>query len=236
MLIIAFLTYLLYTNKYFDHLLSKSDNLQEEKIDVKKHEEKKEEIKEKETKKEVKKPTLDELKKEYANLLDGYTVSDKCSYLGDLYKGNLTSDLKKYFTLNSFDFDSLKKEEDYQIISNDTFKLAYEKLFNTDYNAGSFDYNGNSIRYVNMINSYMTASLLKKEETLIQREILDIKLDDNKVLITTVEGIVKDNKIYNILNNREIDDYEDGSLVKNRDDLNKVVYVFKDNKLISFSK
>lgn len=231
LLIIGFLTYLLYTNNYFDKFINKNNSEIKENTDIKKDE--------KEEKKEVKdekKPTLDELKKEYNYLLDSYIITDKCSYLEDLYKGKLTDNLKKYFTLNSFDFDSLRKEEDYHIISNDTFKTAYEKLFDDDYRTGSFDYNGNSIRYVNMISSYMTTSFLEKEESLIKREVLDIKLEENKIIITTVEGLIKNNKLYNIVNMKEIEDYKEEDLLKYADDLNRVMYIFKNNKLVGFGK
>ena len=229
LLIIGFLLYLLYTNNYFDRFFNNKNNVIEENNDVIK-EEKKEEVK------EEKKPTLAELKKEYSYLLDNYVVSDKCNYLNDLYKGNLTNNLKNYYTLNSFDFDSLKKEDDYQIILNDTFKNQYLKLFNDNYSTTNFDYNGNNIRYINMISSYMTTSLLKKEESLIKREIADIKEEDGKILITTVEGFVKDNKIYNIMSNNEVNDYDENSLIKYADDLNRVVYIFENNKLIDFGK
>ena len=233
LLIIGFLVYLLYSNNYFDRLLNKNNSEIKEKTEEK---EDKEEKKEEEKKEEPKAPTLAELKKEYASLLDNYVISDNCKYIEDFYHGELTNNLKQYLTLNTFDFDSIKKEDDYQIILNDTFKLAYEKLFDGDYNSTSFDYNGNSIRYVNMMSSYMTTSLLKKEDSLIKREISDIKVNDDKIMITTIEGIVKDHKLYSILDNSEIEDYKEDSLLNYSEKLNKLVYTFKNGKLINLSK
>ena len=168
--------------------------------------------------------------------MDKYVISDKSVYLSDFYNGNLSSELKNYLVLNSLNFDSLKKNDDYEIISNDVFKKAYELLFSDSYESKSFDYNGNKIRYLDMMESYITTSLLTKDESLIEREIKDIKKDDDKIIITTIEGIIKDGKLYNILNNNEIVDYQNDSLLKYENSLNKVVYTFKDNKLINLTK
>ena len=235
LLIIGFLLYLLFSNNYFDHYFNKNDKETQVKEDIKKDDEEKKEEKEEE-KKEEKKPTLAELKKEYSHLLDSYVISEKCLYLEDYYNGNLTSNLKQYLTLNTLNFDTLKKEDDFQIILNDTFKLAYGRLFDGEYSNSSFDYNGNTIRYVNMMNSYMTTSLLKKDDSSIRREISDIKVEDDKVLITTIEGLVKDHKLYNIVYNNEIENYKDDSLLKYSDELNKVIYTFTDSKLSDLSK
>lgn len=233
LLIIGFLTYLLYTSNYFDHFFNKTSEIKEN-TEVK-EEEKKEET-QKEEVKEEKVPTLTELKSKYGKLLDNYVISEKCAYLIDFYQGNLTSNIKHYFTLNSFDFTSLKKEDDYHIILNDTFKLAYERLFNGDYDSSSFDYNGNSIRYVSMISSYMSTTLLAKEDSLIKREISDIKEKDGEVLITTVEGLVKDGKLYTVVDDTLVEGYKEDNLLKYSDSLDKLVYTFKDGKLISLSK
>ena len=236
LLIIGFLVYLLYTNNYFDRFFSNNASAiqssdKKDSEDVK--EEVKEEIKE-EIKEEKKEPTLEELKKEYAGYLDKYVLSDTSSYVKDFYNGELTDNLKYYFTLNSMDFDSLTKEDDYHIILGDTFKEAYNKLFDGDCSFNSFDYNGNNIRYVSIMKSYITTKLLTKSDSLIKREITNIKVDGEKILITTIEGVVKDNKLYNSLN--ELIDENDVILSKHSDDLNKMVYTFKNSKLISLSK
>ena len=232
----GFLLYLLFSNNYFDKYFNKSENESSE-------QEKKEEndIKPSPTPNPTptatpKVPTLDELKKEYGSLLDNYYVTDSSSYLTDFYSGNLSDNLKKYMTLNTFDFDKIKKEDDYQMIDNEEFKDAYEKLFSDEYEPSSFDYDDNKIRYVSKMESYMTEELLHKEDNLIKREIINITKDGNIVIIETVEGIVKDNKLYEIINNTEIEDYKEDSLIKYKDKLNKVIYTFKDNKLAKLDK
>ncbi len=243
LVIIGFLLYLLYDNNYFDRFFNKG-NLEptneivdnNSKDDEKKNENK--DDKKEETKEELppKKPTLEELKREYGSLIDNYYVLDISSYIVDFYDGKLTDNIKKYMTLNSFDFTTIKAEEDYNIINEETFKIIYNKLFNNGYTSGSFEYNDNKIRYVSLIDSYMTTSLLKKEKNNITREIINIEVNDDMISIETVEGIIKNNKLYNIIYNSEVENYQGDSLVNYKDSLNKITYNFKNNKLISLSK
>ena len=239
LLIVGFLTYLLYSNNYFDKFFNK-DTPTEEK-EEKKEPEKKEEATPTPSPSATptptpKAPTREELIKEYGDLLDNYYVTDSSIYLVDFYDGKLTDDIKKYMTLNSFDFSSFEKEEYYNIIKESAFKTMYEKLFSDEYKSESFSYDENKIRYVKAMESYMTTSLLVKEDSDIKREIKDIKVDGNEIVITTIEGIVKDNKLYNIISNDEIANYNGDSLLKYENELNKLIYTFKNNKLISLSK
>ena len=233
LIIIGFLVYLLYTNNYFDRFI-KGDNNHITELE-KKNNDNTEEEKEKAVEK-PKEPTLDELKTKYANLLDNYYINSKSAYLKDYYNGELTTDLKNYLTLNTIDFSSLKKEEDYEIITLNEFKLAYTKLFNDDYEKNSFDYNGNKIRYISLMDAYMTSSILIKENSDISRAIIDIKVNDNDVIITTIEGLLKDGKLYNIITNQEIEEYKNDDLINYQKSLNKMIYHFKNNKLISLGK
>ena len=226
LLIIGFLIYLLYSNNYFDKLFNKDNQIVEK--------EKKEE--DKTISDEKKEPTQEELKKEYAKLLDNYYVTDNSIYLVGYYDGKLTNDMMKYMTLNTFDFSTFTREEDYNIIKESTFKTMFERLFNEDYVSSSFDYDDNKIRYVKQMDAYMTSALLVREESNIKREIKNIKLDGSDVIITTIEGLIKDNKLYNIITGKEIEDYKEDSLLKYEKELNKLSYTFKDNKLISLSK
>ena len=230
LLIIGFLVYLLYTNNYFDHIFNKNNEI------VEKDKKDKEKPKEDEKKEEKKEPTLAELKSEYGKLLDNYYVTDNSIYLVNFYNGNLTTDMMKYMTLNSFDFSSLAKEDDYNIIKESTFKTMFENLFDIDYISSTFDYEDNKVRYVKIMDSYITESLLVREDNNIVREIKDIKVDGGEVIITTVEGLVKDGRLYDVITNKEIEGYKEDSLLKYENELNKLVYKFKNNKLISLSK
>ncbi len=139
-------------------------------------------------------------------------------------------------TINSFNFNTLDKEEDYNIIKESTFKMMYEKLFLEEYEAGTFNYDDNKLRYVKQMESYMSESILIRDDNNIVREIKDIKIDDGRVNITTIEGVIKDNKLYNVITNEEINDYKGDSLLNYESKLNKLIYRFKDGKLLSLSK
>ena len=89
--LILFLTYLLYTEQYFDQFFHPVESKEE----VVEKTEKKEEVE------EVHEPTLEELKGEYASYLNDYVLSDQSAYLEDFYQGNLTDEIKNYFSLNS---------------------------------------------------------------------------------------------------------------------------------------
>lgn len=232
--IIGFLIYLLYSNNYFDKFFNKTTNEVVEK-EKKKDEEKEDKPVATATPTPTPTPTMEELKKEYGSLIDNYYVTDSSMYLVDFYDGKLTNDMKKYMTLNTFTFDKLEKEEDYNIIKDATFKEAYLKLFD-DYESETFSYDENKVRYVKAMEAYMTDEVLVREVNNIKREIKDIKVDGSEIMITTVEGVIKDNKLYNIISNEEIEDYNEDSLLKYEDKLNTLTYKFKDNKLISLSK
>lgn len=176
-------------------------------------------------------PTLDELIETYSPLLNKITISENSKYLKDYYSNNLSNELKLYLALNNIDFSKITNEDDYSEISIDLLKESYEKLFNTEFDSVNFNYNNNKLRYINKLDSYLSDNVLEKEKTNIKREIIDIKTNDKEVNIITIEGLVKDNKLYNILSDEEVSNNLD--LSANKDKLNKVTYTFKDSKLIS---
>ena len=231
LLIIVYLVYVLNDNDYFDKFfIEDKTNKTSEVVDNTTEETKKEENKPKE-------PSLEDLKKQYAHLLEGIYINENAAYLEDYYNGKLTNELKNYLTMNLMDISSLNKEEDYNVIESDTFKKCYEKKFIGEYLTQNFNYNGNNFRYINKLDSYITDEVIKENKTNIKRMITKIDVDGDKVLITTVEGLVKDNKLYNILTKEEVSDYNDKMMLENIDKLNRIVYVFnKEGKLIQLDK
>ena len=222
--IIVCLIFIMNKNDYFDKFFIEDNNTKQVKVTKNKEE--------KANSEEEKEPTLDELKEEYSHLLDNIYVNENSSYVSDYYNGNLTSELKNYLTLNFLDIDSFFKEDNYQIIDKESFINEYQKHFNDEYHNKTFNYNGNLIRYINKLDSYLSDDIINKNNTSIIREITDIKLSDDKVIITTTEALSYDNKLYNIITNEEItDDIND--LLSYTDKLNTVTYTFEDNKLIS---
>ena len=222
--IIVCLVFIMNKNDYFDKFFIEDNSKQ---VKITKNKEDKTNIE------EEKEPTLDELKEEYSYLLDNIYINENSSYLSDYYNGNLTSELKNYLTLNFLDIDSFFQEDNYQIIDRESFKEEYEKHFNNDYQNKTFNYNGNLIRYINKLESYLSDNIINKNNTNIIREITDIKVSDDKIIITTIEGLSHDNKLYNIITNEEITD-DPSDILSYPDKLNEIIYTFdKQNKLIS---
>ena len=225
--IIVFLLYLLYTEHYFDRFLPKVENKDQKEI-VEKDTPKKEEV--------VEEPTLDELKEEYASYLDPYVISDKSAYLDEFYQGKIPKELKNYYALNQMDLDALEVEDDYNTIDASLIQEKCETLFDSGCDSVSFDYNGNKIRYFEKLDSYVTNSVLLREDTLIQREIIDIEVKNDTVSITTLEGVVVGEQLYSIAPNEFISDYYGEGLSSYQEDLNHVIYHFKNKKLVSVEK
>lgn len=182
-----------------------------------------------------KRDTLEELKEEYGYLLDNIIISKNSKYLDDFYNGNLSDELKKYLVLSLINFDMLEVEDDYNIIDTDTFCIAYNKLFDGEINNSNFDYNGNKIRFLSKLDSYVTDSILVNDDVLISREIINVSVSGDEVIIDTIEGIIEDDKLFNVLTLEEIS-YKGDSLTNYLDMLNKVKYTFKNNKLVSILK
>ena len=223
--IIVCLVFIMNKNNYFDKFFIEDKNTKQVKVTKNKEENTNTE--------EEKEPTLDELKEEYSYLLDNIYINENSSYLSDYYNGNLTSELKNYLTLNFLDIDSFPQEDNYQIIDRESFKEEYEKHFNNDYQNKTFNYNGNLIRYINKLESYLSDNIINKNNTNIIREITNIKVSDDKIIITTIEGLSHDNKLYNIITNEEITD-DPSDILSYPDKLNEIIYTFdKQNKLIS---
>ena len=232
LLIIVYLVYILNDNDYFDKFFIEDNSKEKTTEVVNKKDDDKKEVEDKK-----KEPTLEELKKQYSYLLDNIYINENATYVEDYYNGNLTDELKNYLTMNIMDLSSLSKEDDYNVIENDTFKKCYEKKFIGEYLTQNFNYNGNSFRYINKLDAYITDEVVKENKTNIKRMITNITVDGDNVIIVTVEGLVKDNKLYNILTKDEVTNYSDKAMLENIDKLNRVIYTFnKDNKLIKIDK
>lgn len=222
--LILFLTYLLYTEHYFDQFFHPVESKEE----VVEKTEKKEEVE------EVHEPTLEELKGEYASYLNDYVLSDQSAYLEDFYQGNLTDEIKNYFSLNSMNFEKLEVEDDYHVIDQSSLGDACSHLFGIGCKEVSFDYNGNKVRYFEKLESYVTNRLLEKGNTSISREIIDIKVEGKKVVITTVEGIIYDGYIYSVYPYESVGEYFEDGIINYP--INKVIYTFEDQKLVQIEK
>ena len=227
LVLIVYLLYLLKTVHYFDKYFI-SDNVVVEKETSKEetNEKKEEPVKEN-------KPSLNELKEKYASLLNNIYLNESSKYINVFYEGNLTNEIKQYFVINSLK--ELPIEEDYNIIDNNSFKKEYEKLFDDEYVPINFEYNDNLIRYISKLEAYLSDKLITKNNTSIVKEIIKITESDNEIKITTIEGLKREDKVFNILTKEEV--CEEKEILKNESKLNKITYIFnKDNKLIKIEK
>ncbi len=217
--IIGFLIYLLNENRYFENYLTHNENTINNETNVNKD--------------VNKEKSLNELKKEYAYLLDNIYINESSVYLKDYYNGNLTSELKNYLSFNLVDLNKLSIDNDSLVIDCDTLNVSYAKLFNDNIENITFNYNGSKINYFKALKIYLTNKDIKKDNSNIKREIISIKVDNNLIKISTVEGLIKDNKLFNVLTNEEIKKYHNDSLTNYQDKLNKITYTFKNEKLES---
>ena len=226
LLVIVFLLYLLNAEGFFMRFVDPIHY--EEDTPVKENVSKSKE----ETTEIEKGPTLEELIKEHSYLLDKVTISYDSPYLEDYYDGNLTEELKHYLALNNLSTDKVSDEEDYSIIKETDLAKSYEAIFDDEFTNVSFKYGDNSLRYYKVLSSYITESIFKREPSNIKREIIDVKVDNDKTLITTIEAATIDDKIYNIVSKEEVAD-DSVSLKEIDDRITKRTYTFKDEKLVS---
>lgn len=222
-LVIIYLLYLLKEANYFDkYFINNSNKESNNEIIEEKNIEEKEEN------------TLEKLKEQYSYLLNKIYLNESSSYLDSFYEGNLTKEIKTYLTVNYLPNSLLTIENNYNIIDNNDFKKIYENIFNDTYEPISFEYNDNYIRYISKLDSYISNDLITSNTTNIIKEIIDIKVSDNEIEITTIEGLKRENKIFNILTKEEI--CELSKMSSNKDRLNTLIYKFNnDKKLLEIS-
>ena len=236
LIICAFLSYNLY--KISDININISTNKKAEIKEEKKTEEKKEE-KVEDTEKVDKKSEFENKKKEFKNLIEDIYISEDSSYIKDYYEGNLTDEIKLYLAMNKMDNDSIVSEDESIYIESDNLKESYDIFFEDNFNPKSFEYNGLKFHYLSSKSMFISDGKYEKIKNNISKEIVDIK-EEKELVITTVEGIVKDEKLYNIISKKEIKNYKNDSLDNYKKDLNVLTYHFKkiddDYKLIKISK
>ncbi|MBR2708557.1 MAG: hypothetical protein IKE90_03910 [Bacilli bacterium] len=229
-IICAFLSYNLYKISNININVSttkKSTQKLEQKKTVKTEE--KEETKEKE---------LENKKKEYKHLIDDIYINDDSTYIKDFYEGNLTDEIKLYLAMNNINEDKVVSEDDSIYIEEDDIKESYDNFFNTDFTPKSFEYNNLKFHYLSSKSMFISNGKFEKVKNNILKEIIDIN-EDKELIITTVEGILKDDKLYNIVNQKEIKNYKNDSLEKYKDDLTIIHYYFEkdedDYKLVKIT-
>lgn len=190
-------------------------------------------IKEDDDKNKIEKPQEDiikeDLKEKHKNALNNISIKKTSKYLNEYYSGNLTNELKLELTLNLIPLDKIEIDEDTFIISNIIMKEYFNNLFNSSYKASSFTYGSNKIKYLKNQEVYLTNNEIKKSDNKIKRIFTDVQENNDEVIINTVEYIVDNDKVINILTKEEVLESEN-DVLKNQDKLNKMEYylTFKD--------
>ena len=182
--------------------------------------------------------TQEELKQKYSYLLDGIIFDANSNYTRDYYNGNLTNEIKLYLSYKLMDKEEVTQTEYSTFFDASILASSYEKIFNDEVKLTSFKYNNASYVYLPGKEIYMTSAKPNDDKN-ITREILNISIDEDKnVIITCVEGyLTSNNKLYNILTNKEVYGFKpNDTLVKHKDKLSVINYVFTDNYLTNIYK
>lgn len=176
------------------------------------------------------KDDLEEKVKKYDYLIDDIFINDESPYIDDFYKGNLSDDVKLYLTLNRIDNNKITSEDGSVYIDEEDMKDSYESFLGGEFSPKSFEYNDLKFHYLSSKSLFIGDGEVKKQKGNIVKEIIDVN-DDELLKITTIEGIAKDNKLYNVLNKKQVGDYKDNKdLKKYENDLIKVIYYFDKNE------
>ena len=225
--------YYLYNDGYFDEekTVSKECNCQKTKCDVKTDDDKKTDDKKEDVK------SLSELKEEYDYLLDNVIFDANSNYTSDYYKGNFTTEIREYLAYKLIDVEDIIQDEDSNYFESSALETAYQKLFDDEIIFKNFKYNNATYTYLQPKDMFIS-NAKPNEEKPVTREIIDIKENNNTVVITCVEGYVNDkNKLFNILTNKEVKGYKTSQpLSKYESKLNTVKYTFTDEYLVDISK
>lgn len=212
--LICFLSYELYNTGYFNKYLIKEQVV--EKVE-------KEETPQEEIEKE-------DLKEKYKDSLNNIYIKSNSKYLNDYYNGNLTNELRLELTLNTIPNEAIEKDEDTYILSNKVMEEYYSKLFDSSYKASSFNYGSNKIKYLKNQEVYLISSDITKSNSKIKRIITDVKEVDKEIIVSTIEYIVDNDKVINIISKEEVTDNEK-DVLKEKNKLNRLEYhlTIKDN-------
>lgn len=223
-----FLTYLLYTEGFFNKYFYKPAESQT--VLPEHQEEQPEPIPE-----ESEETKFEKLKKQYSYLLDNINVSEDNNYLIDLYNGKLTNKLKLSIALANVDKEKIEQDEDVYSVSENDLKEEYGKLFDVEkYKPVSFDLDDIEIKYLKAGKMYLFYEMIDVESH-IKREITGINVKDNIVKITVVEGYIYNDILYNITT-KDVINEKNISIIDNCKKLNKITYVFEkinDNYILS---
>ena len=218
--IIGFMGYLLYKDDYV--VVVKERNNQSKITGVSKKEETKD---------------LNWYKKHYSYLIDNMHLKLSSDNMNKyyLYQDN--------YDVNNIN-DSIKLSLAYNLLDNTKEKIkksdlkkAYNQLFNDDYHDASFQIDCKVYKLKKDYYEESGDECLDISNYQLEEEITNIYEQDNNIVIETVMGVSKDNKLYNYhdLSKSITDSYD--NIIEYTDDLNTYKYMFnKQKQFISIEK
>ena len=180
-----------------------------------------------------KKNKLSELVNKYSYLIVDINMDTKSEYLTEFYSGNLSTELKEYLAFQLIDKNYITTDNNSSYFDAQILKSAYKELFGEDIEYKDFKFNGAFYKYLRVNDMFISTTLSTTGNKII-KEITNIEEKDDKVIITTTEGYIKDNHLYNVLSKKEITDYKkDEKISKYSKKLNIVKYTFNNEVLES---
>ena len=175
---------------------------------------------------------LESLVRKYSYLLDNVIIDTKTDYLTEFFSGNLTNELKEYLAFQLINKTYITSDGSSSYFDAEILKRAYKELFGENIEFTNFKVNGAHYKYLKNKDLFISTTLSTNGNK-IEREITNIEEKGNLVTITTTEGYIKNNKLYNILSNKEIKDYKkNDKLSKYTKKLNVVKYTFNKDILV----
>lgn len=167
----------------------------------------------------------------YGNILDNIKFDNiellKGNY--DISKVDISDKLS--IAYNNLSNDSIIKDGSIYKIKEEDLKNEYKNIFGSDdtYTSSSFIIGEVSFFYSSQDTSYIAISNKDIISNNIKIEIIDIKEENDTLIVTALTAIIKDNKIYNIYNlDNELKNYNQGeSLSDLESSLSKVNISFK---------
>lgn len=208
-------------------LLSKSDiniDISSKKNEVEKTAEK--DINKEESVEDSKEKEKEDLKAKYKHLTDDIFINENSPYLKDFYDGNLSDELRLYLAMNNLSDDKITSDEDTLYVDDADFKEVYDLLFSDEFVPKSFKYGDLNFKHLSK-GLFWADGKFSKETSEIIKSIIDVKEKEDSLEITTIEGLKKDDKLYNIVSDKEVKNYKGDSLDKYEDYLTKMVYGFE---------
>lgn len=176
---------------------------------------------------EKEEPSLPSLTEKYGYLLNSFQIDEGSSYLKSFYKGELSDETKLYIALNNLENEKITSEEGSIYIDAADLKDVYLKIFDGEFKPKAFKYDELNFHYLSSKELFFADGKFEKKDSSLVKEIVNIEEKDEEVLITTVEGLLDDGKLYNITSGDEIKKYNSKeSLEKYKNLLTNMKYYF----------